>query len=526
MYYSTVKSTIMKLIWGLVLLLYGVASAQTPIRIDQGDHDPNETSICIDRTDIGKMIAGSNLDQIYRSQDTGKTWTKYHAQSEFGVYGDPVFMSNRSGKIFFAHLSRNSAKIYPDWFDKIVVQYSTDGGETFSSGAAVGYHPTKMQDKPWLNLDEWVSSPYQNRVYVSWTEFDQYKSANPQHKSNIKISWSDDGGNVFSPAVVVSDISGGCLDDDNSTEGATTASLPDGTLCITWSAFGKIWFDKSKDGGKTWGKDKLIAEQVGGWDMDIPEIYRANGFPFILCDKSEGPHRGRLYVFFGDKRLGDADEWLIWSDDEGKTWSKPMRINTDVPSNGRDQFLGHFAIDQTNGNWYAVFYDQRYGIGAKELDVTLAWGVDTVVYNRRLTTQSFAAPGKARFFGDYIGIDAHQQWIAPCWTANEGPLGVYTLPLNTDALKPHSSSKREISVVPGENSLTIRYTSGIEGTVLLKGKRLGVFPIKHTIMLKQPSGKSDQIILPVTRRKYRTAWVSLRQPGTTILEESVWSIRK
>jgi hypothetical protein len=277
-----------------------------------------------------------------------------------------------------------------------VVQYSTDAGKTFSNGAAIGFHPTKMQDKPWLNLDEWPTSPFKDRVYVSWTEFDRYKSPDPNHHSNVKIAWSDDGGDRFSNAVKVSDISGGCLDDDNSTEGATTASLPDGTLCMVWSAFGKIWFDKSKDGGKTWGKDQVIAQQIEGWEIDIQEIYRANGFPFIVCDKSQGQNRGRLYVFFGDKRLGDADEWLMWSDNQGTTWTEPMRLNTDAESNGRDQFMGHFTIDQTSGQWYALYYDQRYGFGPKELNLTLAWGNDTSVYNYRLTPQNCIPPTKKK----------------------------------------------------------------------------------------------------------------------------------
>jgi hypothetical protein len=508
------------LILGVPLIFSSFLWAQTPVRMDDGTQNPNEISLCIDRANPANLIAGSNINQIYISGDTGKTWSQYDAKSVHGVYGDPVLVSSKSGKIYYAHLAKNPEKKWPEWFDKIVVQYSTDAGKTFSNGAAIGFHPTKMQDKPWLNLDEWPTSPFKDRVYVSWTEFDRYKSPDPNHHSNVKIAWSDDGGDRFSNAVKVSDISGGCLDDDNSTEGATTASLPDGTLCMVWSAFGKIWFDKSKDGGKTWGKDQVIAQQIEGWEMDIQEIYRANGFPFIVCDKSQGQNRGRLYVFFGDKRLGDADEWLMWSDNQGTTWTEPMRLNTDAESNGRDQFMGHFTIDQTSGQWYALYYDQRYGFGPKELNLTLAWGNDTSVYNYRLTPQNFHAPGKSKFFGDYISIDAHNNTVVSSWTAHFEALQLFSSTLSAAQLKPHSSDKKEIKFNYADKLLIIQYQSGIRGEVIIKGKRLWIFPIKKTIHFDHPKEKKDELIIKINSRIFRSIYLDLSQPESSIREQS------
>lgn len=500
--------------------------AQNPVRVDNGKLSPNETSMCINRVNPANLIGGSNINQIYTTLDTGITWKQYGAQSTFGVYGDPVLMCNREGRIYYAHLSKNQDKKWPEWFDRIVVQYSTDGGEIFSKGASVGHNEGKMQDKPWLYLDEWPNSPQIGKVFVSWTEFDRYKSADSNHHSRIQVAFSGDGGVSFSTPVTVSDSSGSCLDDDNSTEGATTASLPDGTLCMAWSAFGKIWFDQSHDGGKTWGTDRAVADQSGGWEMDIKGIYRANGFPFLTVDKSDGPHKGRLYIFYGDSRLGDADEWLIHSDDRGKTWSAPVRLNTDAPANGRDQFLGHFAVDAENGNWYALFYDQRYGKGPEELDLTLAWGNDSIVYNRRLTPESFPAPGKNVFFGDYISIDAYKQQIVPCWTAFHKNLGIYMLHLRHENLTPHSDDKQSLSIKVENNQIILNYTSGVNGTIALSGKRWKIFRTRQIIKFDTGADISEQKIIPVNPRKFQIAHVRLFQPGTSLMEQSAWEFKK
>jgi hypothetical protein len=227
-----------------------------------------------------------------------------------------------------------------------------------------------------------------------------------------------------------------------------------------------------------------------------------------------------LYVFFGDKRLGDADEWLMWSDNQGTTWTEPMRLNTDAESNGRDQFMGHFTIDQTSGQWYALYYDQRYGFGPKELNLTLAWGNDTSVYNYRLTPQNFHAPGKSKFFGDYISIDAHNNTVVSSWTAHFEALQLFSSTLSAAQLKPHSSDKKEIKFNYADKLLIIQYQSGIRGEVIIKGKRLWIFPIKKTIHFDHPKEKKDELIIKINSRIFRSIYLDLSQPESSIREQS------
>lgn len=516
----------MKFIFALFTIMSTFCQAvfsQIPQRVDKGFGDPNETTICINKKHPNQVVGGSNIDYIYRSKDSGASWTEYQVESELGIYGDPVLVSSDFGRIYFAHLSRNPEKAYPNWFDKIVLQYSDDGGVTFSEGTSIGYANTKMQDKPWINIDHQPTSPFKNRVYVSWTQFDVYKSADPNHKSNIKVAFSSDSGVSFSEAKIISDSSGGCLDDDNSTEGATLASLPDGTVCAVWGVFGKIWFDKSKDGGTSWGKDKILAEQVEGWDMEIEQVYRTNGMPFLACDASGGPHTGRLYLFYGDKKHGDADEWLMWSDNGGDTWTEPIRINTDPIGNGRDQFMGHFILDGATGNWYSIFYDRRHADGDKELDITLAWSQSDTIYNQRLTPNSFVSPGKTKFFGDYIGVDAHHDFIVPLWTAYHGDLQLYTLPIKRQELKASSNNFLPIYSEIKNKELLIYYKNGLEGTIQLHNKKCLIFKTNKTIRLREQPEKSGTYVLKIKPSKNLIIKLAVFVPNTHYKEETKYS---
>ena len=105
-------------------------------------------------------------------------------------------------------------------------------------------------------------------------------------------------------------LSGDCIDDDHTLEGATTAVGVNGEIYCAWAGHYKLYFDKSLDGGKTWGKDKVLFDQESGWAMDIPHLYRSNGMPFIVVDNSNSKYTGRLYLVWGDDKHGDADIFM------------------------------------------------------------------------------------------------------------------------------------------------------------------------------------------------------------------------
>lgn len=386
---------------------------------------PCEPSIVISPADPMKMAAGAILDRHYWSENGGKTWQKGKLQSTYGVFGDPVLAADQTGNFYFMHLSDSTKKGWANdrLLDRIVVQKSTDGGRTYNDGSFMGQHHPHDQDKPWMCID-----PRSGAIYVTWTEFDLYNSKKPEDHTRILFSASTDGGKSWSKALKINELDGNCLDDDLTVEGAVPAVGPNGEVYVSWSFDGKIWFDRSLDGGKTWlPKDIFLADQPGGWSFEIPGITRCNGMPVTVCDLSDGPNRGTIYVNWSDQRAGpnNTDIFISKSTDGGSTWSKPVRINSD--KSRRHQFFNWLAIDRATGWLYSVFYDRR---ATKDLltDVVVAVSKDGGAKwkNYRISDSPFE-PQTWVFFGDYNNISAQNGHVRPIWTRLEnGKLSVWT----------------------------------------------------------------------------------------------------
>ena len=362
----------------------------------------SEPHIAINRARPANIVAGSILDNVYFTSDTGRHWQHRHLTSPLGVYGDPVLMSGTDGTIHYFHLA-SGRKNGGRWLEAIVLQSSSDGGKTWTPGMAIGSNLPKQQDKPWPALHTPTG-----RMAVAWTEFDRYGSKNPGDKSRILISFSDDGGKTWTSPVRINDTDGDCLDDDNTVEGAIPLFDKQGNVFVVWAFNGKIWFDFSTDGGRTWHPDKEIARQEAGWAFDIDGIYRANGLPQFFKDINEN-----FYVVFADKRASTGgDIRLLVSTDHGRHWAE----KTLPVASQRDQFFPAATIDTLSNTFQMLYYDRSQTQGNTTQVKFLLWPlnenqVQIITVNRNPFT-----PVKFPFFGDYIGIDAYNGLTALIWT--------------------------------------------------------------------------------------------------------------
>lgn len=386
---------------------------------------PCEPTICVNPANPDQVAAGAVLNRYYWSADGGRTWKNGKLKSSYGVYGDPVIVADWSGNFYYAHLSNPDGRGLSSekWLDRIVIQKSTDGGQTYNDGSYTGNRPPKDQDKHWL-----VADPKSGALYCTWTEFDHYDSKKTTDHSRILFSKSSDGGSSWSDALAINQFEGDCLDDDGTTEGAVPAGGPNGEIYVAWAWNNQIWFDRSTDGGKTWlEKDIAVTDQPGGWNMDIPGIQRCNGMPVLVCDLSGGPNRGTLYVNWADQRNGSADTdiWLAKSSDGGNSWSAPLRVNDD--KKGRHQFFPWLAIDQTTGDLYVEFYDRRdHPDEATDVFVAVSRDGGKTFDNLKISKTPFV-PDSFVFFGDYNHISAHAGVVRPIWTRlDNGILSVWT----------------------------------------------------------------------------------------------------
>jgi hypothetical protein len=384
------------------------------------EHSPNEPAIMMDPRQPNVLIGAANLRNYYVSLDTGRTWTTEQMNSSFGVWGDPALAVDTSGDFYFFHLSNF---VSGNWIDRIVCQKSTDQGQTWSDGSYTGLNGTKAQDKHWPVVDR-----ANNMIYVTWTQFDDYGSANPLDSSTILFSKSTDAGLSWSDAIRINKLAGNCIDSDSTVEGAVPAIGTNGEVYVAWAGPRGLTFNKSLDQGEHWLEEEtLISEMPGGWDYAIPGIYRANGLPVTVCDLSNGPHRGTIYVNWSDQRNGpnDTDIWLAKSTDGGQSWSSPIRVNDDTGNH--HQFFTWMAIDQVTGYLYFVFYDRR-DFTDENTDVYIAVSQDggETFINRKISESPFL-PNDGVFFGDYTNITVHNGIVRPIWTRlNNGQLSIWT----------------------------------------------------------------------------------------------------
>ena len=300
------------------------------IKINTINNSPEEVSIAINPKHPNNIIAGANINNYYYSFDEGVTWVNKEISSKInGVWGDPVLIFDANGSAYYFHLSRPSKG---EWIDRIVCQKSTDGGMTYDdNGSYMGLNPPKKQDKPWACVD-FTESIWKNNIYVTWTQFDAYESSIPEDSSNIMFSFSSDGGSSWSNALMINQVPGDCMDSSNTTEGAVPCIGLNGEIYVGWSALGKLYFDRSTDGGTTWLESDIVAgTQFGGWVYNIEGLYRCNGLPITACDNSNSQYKGNIYINFSDPRNGenDADVFIIRSSDGGDSWSDAIRVNDD-----------------------------------------------------------------------------------------------------------------------------------------------------------------------------------------------------
>jgi hypothetical protein len=372
------------------------------------NYEPEEPSIAMDPVDLRNMVVGCNLNHFFTSTDGGATWIHGEMASSYGEAGDPVLLATPWGSFYYFHLSNQGGS---SWLDRIVCQRLDRIGDTWSDGTYMGYDAFKDQDKPWAAVD-----PASGAIYAAWTRFDAYGSADPANISIIRFSRSTDGGETWSEAVRLNEVPGDCLDGDATVEGAVPAVGPEGQVYVAWAGPAGIVFDRSIDGGGTWlATDVPVTDVPGGWTFNVPGIYRCNGLPVTDCDRSRGPHRGRVYINWSDQRNGaaDTDVWLARSTDQGATWSPPVRVNDDPP--GRHQFFTWMAVDDWSGFVWVVFYDRREHAGS-QTDVYLALSRDggETFTNFKVSDATFLPAGSV-FFGDYTQLVARGGVVRPVW---------------------------------------------------------------------------------------------------------------
>lgn len=410
----------------------GRGPADVPHRVSRvtGPSIPGagEVSVALDPSDPRRMLAASlssgaaggpgAMDFTYRSRDGGRSWRPTPVPNPGDrVQGDDAVAFSADGPAHHVYISFVGIRVERPRraVNGIFVRTTRDGGRTWEAPVPVVDHLNTVQpfeDKPWIAVDDVAGSPHRGHVYVAWTRFDVYGSESPNDSTQIWFARSVDGGASFEPGLRISDRGGDAVDSDDTVEGAVPAVGPGGRVYVAWAGPRGIIFDRSTDGGHTFGTDVVIADNPGGWDIDAAGFVRHNGMPVTAVDRSGGPDDGSVYVTWIDTRAGDPDVFLTASRNRGRSWASPVRVNGDPEGNGADQLFHWTAVDPADGSVNVAYLDRRAS-DSTEAGVVLARSVDggRSFVEYRVERPPFT-PDPEAFYGDYIGVSAASGRVA------------------------------------------------------------------------------------------------------------------
>ncbi|HEY7304184.1 MAG TPA: sialidase family protein [Bryobacteraceae bacterium] len=367
----------------------------------------------------GAAVQG--ISSAVYSNDSGKTFTLAQGTkaAEWKVAGDVSTAFDNKGNAFLCYLTFDRLGTSSYWAhaagrNGIFVRRSNDGGKIWDKQAtalkefATDNAPgMQFEDMPRIFADVSSGSPYAGNLYVGWIEWQLTQSI-------MLFSRSVDAGKTWSAPIRISTHAGLPRDDNGSVGGIAMGIDRKGTIYAIWHDGNSIVLTTSHDGGKSFEASRPVIETAPPYFGEVPGVSRVEGFPQIAVD-ARG--QGKLYVCWSDYRNGDIDVFLASSADSGRTWSKPMRVNSDTIHNGKDQFYQWMAVDSVTNNLYVDFYDRRDDPKNIKVGVTLARSTDGGrTFTNYAWTQNAFDPGGA-FLGDYTWIAAHNDHVYAAWTA-------------------------------------------------------------------------------------------------------------
>jgi hypothetical protein len=390
----------------------------------------NEPSIAVNPGNPQQLVTAWQVNaSVAYSTDGGQTWTiaEGTAPKDYRISGDVSVTYDSGGQALLCYIAFDKLGTSQYWArgatrNGIFVRRSRDGGKTWDENAvSVFSHDSQpgipFEDKPYIVAD--TVSQHRGNLYIGWTQF-------TLNASDLIFSRSTDGGQTWTPPIKLNSAPGLPRDDNGALEGFDAAVGPDGTLYTIWDDRAGIMMAVSHDGGRTFTHDRRIIAAGPGY-FGIAGVSRSNGFPQIGIDprgkdgqppsaasgKSKGGKGGNLYVAWSDYTNGDVDVFVSSSSNQGKTWSTPVRVNTDPIHNGDDQFFQWMAVDPVSGAINLIFYDRRGGNA--DTTVTLARSTDggKTFSNYAWDTEAFDADGD--FLGDYLAITAFGNKVYGAW---------------------------------------------------------------------------------------------------------------
>ena len=492
----------------------------------------NETSIAINPTNPHNLVASAN-DYMrgdgncgaYFSDNGGASWSGTTSPMLF-VRGSSLSPASGNARQYWqaggdtevSYDSKGTAYLQcqvfnrgagttqdPDVSSGVLVFRSANGGASWDFPGRVAlssFEPNAsspngvlLEDKPLFAIDNRKGSPFQDRIYMTWTSFTTDGDA------YIFETSSSDGGETWTPRKAISGDSPLC----NLTYGLPTPHGscnqnqfsdpfvgPDGTLYVTYANFNnavsgsenrnQMLLVKSTDGGSTFSAPVNVGDYY-----DLPDcqtytgadagracvvnkgtaktsVFRATNYPSGAVDPTNPNH---VVVNFGsylnansnestgcspngfssatgvnlfngagttacNNQILRSDSWNGGASFNGTTTDPRAMPLAGTQRSTADEFWQWTGIT-ANGTVVVGFYDRQYG--SDNSSGATDYSVTVGRHTSRVSTVSSPPPTEfgGTFYGDYntLSVSGSTAWVT--WTDDRNP-GVTSCPGNPDAI--------------------------------------------------------------------------------------------
>jgi hypothetical protein len=410
----------------------------------------SESDIRVNYWDPTKIIAGSNniggsgAQGMYYSSDGGVTWgqTSLPIASGDSFHSDPTVDWSSDGTAWSTTMGINGSVL------KVQSYRSTNGGATWVFDGTVSGTQTST-DKQMQWIDHSATSPYANNNYVIW-----HNGAPAYMNRRTSSGWG-------TPIKVsLTETTGTAIGSDVKTNSAgdVFGFYPD-------TGSRGIYIVKSTNGGTSYSTPVRIVTTYDSYDIGVPSFNNRR----VLVYVSGGAYRNgainNVYALWADLS-GDtgctaaANEpgssvsstcktrvWFSRSTDGGATWSARVKINNQSGLN--DQFNPFIAVDETNGNLGAIYYDTVADAGRKKVDVYYQLSTDggvtwqaAVKVTTAMTDETVGGADLGNQFGDYNSLSGYGNAFFPSWTdrRNNAKEEIWTAKITTSSTPTYSIS--------------------------------------------------------------------------------------
>lgn len=394
----------------------------------------NESSIAVNPVNPNQLLAAavdyrSESDRwVYLSSDGGRSWTNQNLgkANDWRSSNDPsvAFGYDGWGYLMYGAFTASGGP------NGIYVSITKDFGQTWDTHIPVIQHlppidiDTPFDDKYYIEVDNAENSPYRGYTYTPWKRM-QYNDSSTQ----IMVARSTDRGYNWDEPVAISPRKEGTIDDTTFGQSFPLISTgPNGEVYAVWNdgIVQGVGFNRSYDGGITWEEPRIIqnyeifgeTRQVNGaWQHRIKDNVRAETYPVLKCDFTEGPNSGNLYLTWAGGEPPNI--YFSKSTDGGDTWTEDMLIHADTV--GNDQWWQWLDIDPTTGDLAIMFMDSRNDPNNIWAETWVAYSSDAGDTWIERQVSDFRSDLRRNpfqnnvFAGDYNGCAFYDGIIYPSW---------------------------------------------------------------------------------------------------------------